>query len=245
MPPKPAAPPAQQDRGRSSAFQPLVACLCLVLLLAPLTLVFTGAPSAQRPQELWQQPLQSLRERLWQGSHAGISSAAQEDAGQASRAVLHPGGEYAVAVREEPPGSVPIQEYSSSRSAAPLQKAYQVMSAPLSDFSGRAAAALAVLPNQVKQLAFPASRDVSARMTFQQWQHKMLDYFLLCSRQISVALSWGWHKGAAGSVHAHKTARSLTHAVCSAPHRAHMSGVRRASLCGLPHASTRVAATGG
>ena len=211
MAPRPAAPAAQQNPGRS-AVQPLVAGFCLLLLLAPLTLIITGAPSAQQPQQPWHQPLQGLRDRIWQGSRALPGLATDGEAGQ-SRAVLHPSGEYAVAVPDKPPGSVPVQEYSSARSSAPLQKAYDVMSSPVAEFSGRAVAALAVLPGQVKQLAFPDRAEMSAKVTYQQWQHKMLEYFLHCSRQISMAMSWSWQRGTAGAQYAQKTATGMSHAV--------------------------------
>ena len=214
MAPRTAAPAAQQQHQGRSAVQPLVAGFCLLLLLAPLTLIITGAPSTQQPQQPWNQPLQGLRDRIWQGSRA-ISSFAADGEAARSRVVLHPNGEYAVAVPDEPPGSVPVQEFSSARSSAPLQKAYEVVSSPVADFSGRAMAAFKVLPSQVKQLAFPDRAELSARMTYQQWQHKMLDYFLHCSRQISMALSWSWQRGTAGAQYAQKTATSMSHAVCS------------------------------
>ena len=225
---------ASQAEESSSVFRILVACACGLLLLTPLTLIITGSPpaAAEQSQPFWHAPLQAVRAGLQQHS-PGLASWAATGVRTKPRPVLHPGGEYAVAVHDDSVSSIPVQAFSSARSSAGMAKAYEAVSAPVSDFSGRAVAALAVLPDQVKQqlasrsLAFPARASASAR----QWQYKMADYFLHWSRQIGIAATWIGQQGAKGAAYTQQSARSTAAAVSACRAHIELHAVHAGRIC--------------
>ena len=153
--------------------------------------------TCRQPARFWQDPLQAVRAAgfqppAWVEAWAGRPQQAQLAA--ASRAVEHPGGEYAVAV----PDTVarqPVQTYSSARSAGAMQQAYKALSAPLARYGSVAVTAVKQrLPTRSNSFSF-GRQPPSPKEAYRAWLRKMRGYLHQLAGQVSAAASWSQQTG--------------------------------------------------